>query len=57
MSHNELFDFEDMLAEKGIKIPNDDSEEYIIDRLYHDASEDELRKMGVFDNLNDEEEE
>ena len=28
-------------------------EEDDIDRLYHDASEDELRKMGAFDNLND----
>jgi antitoxin component YwqK of YwqJK toxin-antitoxin module len=31
-------------------------EEYEIDRLYHDASEDELRKMGVFDNLNNDDE-
>lgn len=100
MSHNELFDmvgvprglaimileeFESMLADKGIKIPDDDIdgekteaclygktyytlaewitnllsqhiEEDTIDKLYHDASEDELRKMGAFDNLNDEEE-
>ena len=28
-------------------------EEDDIDRLYHDASEDELREMGAFDNLND----
>jgi hypothetical protein len=32
-----------------------DVEEQEIDRLYHDASEDELRAMGCFDNLNDEE--
>ena len=31
----------------------DESNEIEIDRLYHDASEDELRKMGVFDNYND----
>ena len=30
-----------------------DEEEEEIDRLYHDASEDELREMGCFDNLND----
>ena len=30
-------------------------EECEIDRLYHDASEDELREMGAFDNLYDEE--
>ena len=32
------------------------AEEEEIDSTYHDASEDELRKMGAFDNLNDEEE-
>ena len=31
---------------------DEDDEEYI-DNLYHDASEDELRKMGAFDNLNE----
>ena len=37
-------------------IPNDeeDDEEILIDRLYHDCSEDELRAMGCFDNLNEE---
>ena len=30
-----------------------DLEEIEIDNLYHDYSEDELRKMGCFDNLND----
>lgn len=34
---------------------DDDYEDDEIDRLYHDASEDELRQMGAFDNLNDEE--
>lgn len=33
---------------------DDDYEEADIDVNYHDASEDELRKMGAFDNLNDE---
>ena len=32
------------------------AEEEEIDSTYHDASEEELRKMGAFDNLNDEEE-
>lgn len=31
----------------------EDDEEDEIDRLYHDYSEDELRRMGCFDNLND----
>ena len=31
-----------------------DPEEDEIDRLYHDASEEELRAMGCFDNLNEE---
>lgn len=31
-----------------------DEEEEELDSLYHDASEDELRKMGAFDNLDDE---
>lgn len=31
----------------------EDPEEEEIDRLYHDASEEELRDMGVFDNLSD----
>lgn len=35
---------------------DEDEEEEEIDSLYHDASEDELRKMGAFDNLNDDEE-
>ena len=34
-----------------------DDEDDEIDALYHDASEDELRKMGAFDNLNDDEDE
>jgi hypothetical protein len=42
---------------KCIKEPADDfddfDEEEFIDRMYHDASEDELRKMGAFDNLNE----
>lgn len=33
---------------------SDDEEEDFIDKEYHDASEEELIKMGVFDNLNDE---
>ena len=32
---------------------DDEDEEEYIDNLYHDASEDELRKMGAFDNLNE----
>ena len=32
----------------------EDEEENEIDSTYHDASEEELRKMGVFDNLDDE---
>ena len=35
----------------------EDEEENLIDTLYHDASEEELRDMGAFDNLNDEEDE
>lgn len=31
-----------------------DTEEAETDELYHDASEEELRKMGCFDNLNEE---
>lgn len=31
-----------------------DEEEAMIDRLFHDADEEELRGMGAFDNLNDE---
>ena len=31
-----------------------DEEEEEIDRLYHDASEEELRKMGCFANLDEE---
>ena len=31
----------------------DDDEEEEVDSLYHDASEDELRAMGAFDNLDD----
>lgn len=34
-----------------------DLEEEEIDRTYHDYSEEELRKMGCFDNLNEEPEE
>jgi hypothetical protein len=33
-----------------------DIEEEELDALYHDCSEDELRAMGCFDNLNDEDE-
>jgi hypothetical protein len=29
-------------------------EEILIDELYHDYSEEELRAMGCFDNLNEE---
>ncbi len=32
-----------------------DEEEDLIDSLYHDASEEELRAMGCFDNLNEDE--
>ena len=35
----------------------EDEEEAYIDRMYHDASEEELRVMGAFDNLNDQDEE
>jgi hypothetical protein len=35
---------------------DDWDEEEEIERLYHDASENELRKMGAFDNLHDDEE-
>jgi hypothetical protein len=31
-----------------------DPEEEELDSLYHDASEEELRAMGCFDNLNEE---
>ena len=45
------YDFDpDFVAEFGY----DEEEEYI-DRIYHDCSEEELRAMGCFDNLNDEE--
>lgn len=37
----------------GIRSKDEDDEEDI-DMLYHDASEDELRKMGAFDNLHEE---
>ena len=40
-------------ADKLNKLYEDDEEDKI-DTLYHDASEDELKKMGAFDNLNDE---
>lgn len=42
---NELFYEED-----------EDEEEVLIDTLYHDASEEELRAMGCFGNLNEDEE-
>lgn len=32
----------------------EDLEEELLDEMYHDCSEDELRKMGCFDNLNEE---
>ena len=32
----------------------DDEEEAFIDAFYHDCSEEELRAMGCFDNLNEE---
>lgn len=35
---------------------SEDSEEEYYDETYHDYSEDELRKMGCFDNLNEEDE-
>ena len=35
----------------------EDEEEVEIDSMYHDASEDELRKMGAFDNLNEDSDE
>ena len=31
--------------------PEELEEEEMMDTLYHDASEEELRKMGCFDNL------
>lgn len=34
----------------------EDEEEVLIDTLYHDASEEELRAMGCFDNLGEDEE-
>ena len=36
---------------------DEDEEEIEIDELYHDCSEEELRKMGCFCNLTDEEDE
>ena len=47
MSEDEV---KDMCAANEI-----DLEEIEIDEEYHDYSEDELRKMGCFDNLDDEE--
>lgn len=45
------YDFDPMfIAEYG------DDEEEFIDSAYHDCSEDELRAMGCFDNLNNTEE-
>lgn len=36
---------------------SEDEEEAVLDSMVHDLSEEELREMGCFDNLNDEEEE
>ena len=45
---------ESVLTEASIKLdPTEDSEEKEIDRSYNDFSEDELKKMRTFDNLND----
>ena len=45
---------EDDVAEM-LKANEIDVEEAELDYLYHNASEDELREMGCFDNLDDEE--
>lgn len=42
-----------VMDEWGGSCPKCDAEELEIERLYHDASEDELRSMGAFDNLHD----
>lgn len=57
---NDLFWFEEdwiaeMLGYEDFEaIMHRDDEEEEIDALYHDYSEEELRKMGCFDNLNEE---
>lgn len=66
LNHGEVDFSYGCLADSDIKIedtededfweePDWDDEECEIDRLYQDASEDELRKMGAFDNLHDDE--
>lgn len=42
-----------VMDEWGGSCPKCDAEELFINKTYHDASEDELRKMGAFDNLDD----
>ena len=53
----EDYDFDPMfVSEYGHYYDDDeDEEEVLIDRLYHDASEDELRAMGCFGDEDDEE--
>lgn len=52
-----IFDMQDNTGKFGHLLGDDeDDEEEEIDSIYHDASEEELRKMGVFDNLDNEEE-
>lgn len=44
-------------AALDIELEDDQDEEDCIDRMYHDASEEELRAIGAFDNLNEEDSE
>ena len=50
-------DVEDMARANELFYDEDEDEEDYYDELYRDASEEELRKMGCFDNLNDAEDE
>jgi len=51
MGYEATFLFEEMADRLWEML--DEIEEEEIDTMYHDASEEELRKMGAFDNLND----
>lgn len=48
------FDGEYVLSSLGLAENEDDFEEDELDDVYHDCSEEELREMGAFDNLNTE---
>ena len=50
-------DVEDMARANELFYDEDEDEEDYYDELYRDASEEELRKMGCFYNLNDAEDE